>query len=138
MSLSTSAEPEKKEASRTRRDHREAQGRPEHSRAWSWHRDRGGLAANLATIPGLRVSPTIPDNPSPPIAIVQLARVQYHQDFKRGMTEYNFAVQVVVGRVDERTAQRNLDAYCWYSTSITQFFAVSQVPQQPVPMGTFL
>ena len=73
---------------------------------------RDGLAANLATIPGLRVSATIPDNPSPPIAIVQLARVQYHQDFQRGMTEYNFAVQVVVGRVDERTAQRNLDAYC--------------------------
>jgi len=68
---------------------------------------RDGLAANLATIPGLRVSATIPDNPSPPIAIVQLARVQYHQDFQRGMTEYNFAVQVVVGRVDERTAQRN-------------------------------
>ena len=73
---------------------------------------RDGLATNLATIPGLRASATIPDNPSPPIAIVQLARVQYHQDFKRGMTEYNFAVQVVVGRVDERTAQRNLDAYC--------------------------
>jgi hypothetical protein len=28
------------------------------------------------------------------------------------MTEYNFAVQVIVGRVDERTAQRNLDAFC--------------------------
>jgi hypothetical protein len=28
------------------------------------------------------------------------------------MTEYNFSVQVVVGRVDDRTAQRNLDAYC--------------------------
>ena len=73
---------------------------------------RDGLAANIATIPGLRVSSTIPDNPSPPIAVVQLNRVQYHQDFKRGMTEYNFALQVIVGRVDERTAQRNLDAYC--------------------------
>jgi hypothetical protein len=73
---------------------------------------RQGIANNLATIPGLRVSATIPDNPSPPIAIVQLNRVQYHQDFKRGMTEYNFAVQVIVGRVDERTAQRNLDSYC--------------------------
>ena len=73
---------------------------------------RDALAANLATIPGLRTSATIPDNPNPPIAIVQLARVQYHQDFQRGMTEYNFAVQVVVGRVDERSAQRNLDAYC--------------------------
>lgn len=73
---------------------------------------RNGIAANLATITGLRTSATIPDNPNPPIAIVQLNRVQYHQDFKRGMTEYNFSVQVVVGRVDERTAQSNLDAYC--------------------------
>lgn len=73
---------------------------------------RQGIANNLATIPGLRVSATIPDNPSPPIAIVQLNAVQYHQDFKRGMTEYNFSVQVIVGRVDERTAQRNLDSYC--------------------------
>lgn len=73
---------------------------------------RNGIAANLATISGLRTSATIPDNPNPPIAIVQLNRVQYHQDFKRGMTEYNFSVQVVVGKVDERNAQSNLDAYC--------------------------
>lgn len=73
---------------------------------------RDGIAANLGTISGLRTSATIPDNPNPPIAIVQLNRVQYHQDFKRGMTEYNFSVQVVVGKVDERTAQGNLDAYC--------------------------
>jgi hypothetical protein len=73
---------------------------------------REGIAANLATIPGLRTAATIPDNPSPPIAIVSLNRVQYHQDFKRGMTEYNFAVQVVVGRVDERSAQQRLDLYC--------------------------
>ena len=73
---------------------------------------REGIAANLATIPGLRTAPTIPDNPNSPIAIVQPTRVQYHQDFKRGMTEYNFAVQVVVGRVDERSAQQRLDLYC--------------------------
>lgn len=73
---------------------------------------REGIAANLATIPGLRTAATIPDNPNPPIAIVQLNRVQYHQDFRRGMTEYNFAVQVVVGRVDERSAQQRLDLYC--------------------------
>lgn len=73
---------------------------------------REGIATNLATIPGLRTAPTIPDNPNPPIAIVQLSRVQYHQDFKRGMSEYNFAVQVVVGRVDERSAQQRLDLYC--------------------------
>jgi hypothetical protein len=73
---------------------------------------RTGLAANLATITGLRTSLDIPDNPSPPIAIVQFLRAEYHQDFRNGMTEYTFAVQVVVGRADERTAQRSLDAYC--------------------------
>lgn len=73
---------------------------------------RQGLATNLGTIPGLRTAIDIPDNPSPPIAIVQLVRAEYHQDFKNGMTEYTFAVQVVVGRADDRTAQRSLDAYC--------------------------
>jgi hypothetical protein len=73
---------------------------------------RDGIATNLATIAGLRTSASIPDNPNPPIAIVQLNRVQYHQDFQRGMTEYNFSVQVVVGRVDERTSQNALDAFC--------------------------
>ena len=85
---------------------------------------RDGIAANLATIAGLRTSATIPDNPNPPIAIVQLNRVQYHQDFQRGMTEYNFAVQVVVGRVDERTSQRALDAYCSSTGSSSIILAV--------------
>ena len=73
---------------------------------------RTGIATNLGTIAGLRTSVDIPDNPSPPIAIVQFVRAEYHQDFRNGMTEYTFAVQVVVGRADERTAQRSLDAYC--------------------------
>jgi hypothetical protein len=85
-------------------------------------RDR--IAANLATITGLRTSSTIPDNPNPPVAIVQLNRVQYHQDFQRGMTEYNFAVQVIVGRVDERSAQDNLDAYCSSTGSSSIILAI--------------
>lgn len=73
---------------------------------------RTGIATNLGTIAGLRTSVDIPDNPSPPIAIVQFIRAEYHQDFANGMTEYTFAVQLVVGRADERTAQRKLDGYC--------------------------
>lgn len=72
---------------------------------------RAGLAANIATISGLRVASTIPDNPSPPIAIISLDGVSYDLDFKRGMTLYNFTVTLVVGRVAERDAQRKLDAY---------------------------
>jgi hypothetical protein len=70
------------------------------------------IAKNLGAIPGLRVSDFIPDNPTPPIAIVQFDRAQYHLDMANGLSEYNFVIQLVVGRVDERSAQRNLDSYC--------------------------
>lgn len=73
---------------------------------------RAGIAANLATISGLRSAAEIPDQPNPPVAIVQLADVDYDQTFNRGMTLYNFDVTVLVGRASERTAQRSLDAYC--------------------------
>jgi hypothetical protein len=72
---------------------------------------RKGLGANLATISGLRVAETIPDNPSPPIAVISLATVVYDGAFAGGLVEYNFVVSVVVGRVSEREAQRRLDQY---------------------------
>jgi len=73
---------------------------------------RERLAVNLATISGLRTSAEMPDNPNPPIAIIRPSTVQYDQSFHRGLTKYEFIIIVIVGRVDERTAQRNLDAYC--------------------------
>ena len=72
---------------------------------------RAGLGQNIATITGLRISETIPDNPSPPIAVISLNNVSYDLDFNRGMTLYNFTVTLIVGRVAERDAQRKLDAY---------------------------
>jgi len=72
---------------------------------------REGIATNLATIPGLRTASEIPDNPSPPIAIVQLQRVAFDGAFAKGMTTYDLIVSVVVGRVAEREAGRRLDAY---------------------------
>ena len=72
---------------------------------------RKGLGANLATIRGLRVAETIPDNPSPPIAVIALGNVTYDGAFAGGLVEYNFVVSVVVGRVSERAAQRRLDQY---------------------------
>lgn len=72
---------------------------------------RDGIVSNLASISGLRTSVDIPDNPSPPIAFVGLENVQYDQSFQRGLTEYNFTVTVLVGRVSERSAQRKLDEY---------------------------
>ena len=70
---------------------------------------RAGLGDNLATISGLRVAETIPDNPSPPIAILSLSNVAYDGAFHGGLVQYNFVVSVIVGRVSERTAQARLD-----------------------------
>lgn len=85
---------------------------------------RTALATNVATIAGLRTSEFIPDNPNPPIAIVQFDRAQYHLDMGNGMTEYSFVLQLIVGRADERTAQRNLDAYCSSTGSSSVLLAV--------------
>jgi hypothetical protein len=72
---------------------------------------RAGIAANLATIPGLRSAPEIPDNPNPPVAIVSLDSVTYDRAYAKGMVDYNFTVTVIVGRAAERIAQRTLDTY---------------------------
>lgn len=71
---------------------------------------RAGIATNLATISGLRVSDELLDNPQPPVAMVALNNIEYHQDMRLG-AKYNFTVQVIVGRASERHAQRALDLY---------------------------
>ena len=78
---------------------------------------RSGIATNLKTITGLRVAEEIPDNPSPPIAIVMLTGISYHRAMQDGLTAYDFTIQVIVGRAAERQAQRNLDAYADVSSA---------------------
>ena len=70
---------------------------------------RAGLAKNLGTIKGLRVVETLPDLVNPPMAMIGLNKVAYNQQNQRSMAEYTFQVTVVLGRVSERTAQRELD-----------------------------
>lgn len=72
---------------------------------------RAGLATRLGTISGLRTTTETPDTISPPIAIVNVANVNYDRTFQRGLDEYNFVITVIVGRVGERSAQRLLDSY---------------------------
>lgn len=72
---------------------------------------RDGIATNLATISGLRTSADVPDNPTPPQAIVQLQSVDYDGAFQGGLTTYSFTVTVLVGRAAERSAQNKLNAY---------------------------
>jgi len=72
---------------------------------------RNGIAANLATISGLRVSATIPDSPNPPIAIVELQSIDYDKAMHRANNTYTFRIVVLVARVSERSGQAKLDAY---------------------------
>jgi hypothetical protein len=73
---------------------------------------RAGIATNLATIAGLRTSAWIPDQINPPIAVVKPDTISYDTAFGRGLDTMEFSVLCIVGRVDERSAQATLDAYC--------------------------
>lgn len=73
---------------------------------------RAGLATNLATISGLRTSPELIDNPTPPVALINLDTIDYDLAMKQGLTQYNFTITVIVGRAAEREQQRKLDLYC--------------------------
>lgn len=72
---------------------------------------RQGIAANLSTISGLRTSWFVPDNPSPPIAIVVPDRVDYDVSFARGSDTFYVNVLLIGGRINERSAQTSLDAF---------------------------
>lgn len=72
---------------------------------------RAGIKTNLTTITGLRVSDFQPDNINPPVAIVFPISVNYDETFHRGMQTYTFSVQVIVGKVSERSGQTNIDSY---------------------------
>lgn len=71
---------------------------------------RTELASNIGNISGIRTYADIPDNPAMPAAVVTLANVNYDQAFQRGLTEYNFIVTVIFGRIATASAQRNLDS----------------------------
>jgi hypothetical protein len=72
---------------------------------------REGLAKNLRTISGLRAVATVPDNPTPPIAIIYPQNIEFDDTFQRGLQTYSFRVVVIVGRADERSAQNRLDSF---------------------------
>lgn len=72
---------------------------------------RTALASSLSSISGLRTSAYIPDNPNPPIAVVMPERIDYDLNAQRGADTYTFSIMIIVSRSDERSAQRELDAY---------------------------
>ena len=69
------------------------------------------LAAKLATISGLRTAALIPEDPKPPVAVVTFDSVNYDTSMGRGLDEYTFRVILVIGRVNTRGAEQNLDAF---------------------------
>jgi len=73
---------------------------------------RTRLAANLATIPGLRTSDYVPDDPKPPVAVIMPPTITFDIAMGRGLDEYQFSIMVIVGRQSERAAQRLLDSLC--------------------------
>ena len=73
---------------------------------------RDGLKTRLATISGLRAYDTMPDNPSPPFAVVVPGPINYDVAMARGLDEQEFDILVVVSRVHERIGQDLLDGYC--------------------------
>lgn len=73
---------------------------------------RAGIATNLGTISGLRTSSFVPDVLNPPVAVVRPDNISFDTAFARGLDTLEFVVMTIVGRVDERTSQSRLDAYC--------------------------
>jgi hypothetical protein len=72
---------------------------------------RTALAEKIGSINGLRTAATVPDQVNPPIAVIIPERVTYDEAYARGLVVYTFIVQVVVGKVSERSAQNRLDGF---------------------------
>jgi len=69
------------------------------------------LGMRLATIPGLRVADHLPEQINPPMAVIQLQSVTYHRAMKGGLSEWEFTISLVAGRMGDRPAQRQLDSW---------------------------
>jgi hypothetical protein len=72
---------------------------------------RAGIANNLKSITGIRVTDTIPDQINPPQAILGLDSVDYNKAMHNGLTTYSFTLTVIVARQSERNGQAKLDAF---------------------------
>lgn len=72
---------------------------------------RTALATKIGNISGLRTAATVPDQVNPPIAVIIPERVTYDEAYAKGLVVYTFIVQVVVGKVSERSAQNRLDGF---------------------------
>ena len=72
---------------------------------------RKGLAGQLASVRGLRVSEMVPEQINPPAAIITRATVDYSLNAAGGLTEWDMQVQLVAGRMADQQSQRQIDAW---------------------------
>ena len=72
---------------------------------------RDGIKTRLATISGLRVWDVIPDQVTPPGAVVGQLDFTFDIDNARGVDLANVDVYVIVQRMDARSGQNKLDGY---------------------------
>lgn len=72
---------------------------------------RDGLKTRLQTISGLRCFDLIPDQVTPPTAIVGQLDFTFDINNARGLDQANVDIIVIVQRFSERAGQNKLDAY---------------------------
>lgn len=72
---------------------------------------RDGLAANLATITGLRALSYMPDRVSVPSAIVGEVGIVFDGAFARGLDTITISIRVYVSKASDRAGQDKLDGY---------------------------
>jgi len=75
------------------------------------------LSMALAAVPGLRVADHLPEQINPPMAVVQIQSVTYHRAMQGGLSEWQFLIALVAGRMGERSAQRQIDGWISYDGS---------------------
>lgn len=72
---------------------------------------RQGLAANLAALTDVQVSPYMLANPTPPAVTIYPSDVSYDLSMHRGFDLWTFTVQAFVGDTADIGAQVNLDQF---------------------------
>lgn len=73
---------------------------------------RAGLKTRLATITGLRCYETIPDQFSPPAAIVGMpTSINFDFTFARATDRITYPVRLLVAKATDRSAQERLEQY---------------------------
>lgn len=76
------------------------------------------LATRLDTISGLTVYDYQPDTVmATPMAFPSLNTIEYHRAMGGGLQTYSFTITVIVGRMDDKTAQTALHNYSSWSGS---------------------